>query len=82
MNLMDAKNNVNLKVINITKGQKAQMRLDKLGIVRDVIIKKISQQLFQGPITLIVKNSKVTIGQGLAMAIQVEETLNKEKEED
>jgi len=73
MNLLEAKNNIDLKVIIIRKGRWATMRLANMGIREGVIIKKTAQQFFKGPISVKVGQSELAIGCGMAVAIEVEE---------
>jgi len=102
MNLIEANQNVNLKVVkiedvikvhgelwNFTKGKSHKRKkhnhyrfrrgwnfrkkLQNLGIREGVIIKKLQQQAFKGPIILEIGNTRVAIGCLMAAAIKVEE---------
>ena len=102
MNLIEANQNVDLKVVKIDdaiqahnelwnfaikrprkrkrhnhhmfrRGWNFRKKLENLGIREGVIIKKLQQQAFKGPIIIEIGNTRVAIGCLMATAIKVEE---------
>ena len=104
MNLIEARKNIDLKVIKIWGGWRAhrdlkhsgfgrhgrahinqkhkgiggtwriQKKLENLGVREGVVIKKVSQQAFRGPIIVEIGSMRIAIGFNMARAITVEET--------
>ncbi len=73
MNLIQAKSNVDLIIKSISRGRRGRERLMNMGIREGVIIRKLSQQPFRGPIILKIGNSTVAVGWRMAEFILVEE---------
>jgi len=46
--------------------------MSSLGLRTNAVIKKISSQLFHGPVTIQVGNSQIALGHGMARRIMVE----------
>ena len=59
------------EVIEIQGGYGLQGRLETLGIMIGVRVKKISSQLLRGPVVIQVGNTQVAIGYGMARKIIV-----------
>lgn len=60
------------KIVDLQGGIGFRRRVENLGIREGMKIKKISSQLFRGPVTIQVGNTKVAIGYGMAKKIIVE----------
>lgn len=103
MNLIEAKQNIDLKVVKIEwgwsahenlrhsgfggrwraqrdirhkgfgRGWRLQKKLENLGIREGVVIRKVSQQAFRGPVIVEIGNTRIAIGCFMAAAIKVEE---------
>lgn len=72
-----------ISIIELKKGERAIIvshhggrvfgnRMSSLGLRPHAVIKKISSQLFRGPVTVQIGNSQVAIGHGMARRIFVE----------
>jgi ferrous iron transport protein A len=61
------------KIINIHGGHGLIRKLWIMGIRENQIIRIISKQPFQGPVTIEVSGCQMTLGQGMAQKIMVEE---------
>ncbi|MDP8314804.1 MAG: FeoA family protein [Candidatus Celaenobacter antarcticus] len=72
-----------IPLIELKKGEKAIIvshyggrvfsnRMSSLGLRTNAVIKKISSQLFHGPVTIQVGNSQIALGHGMARRIMVE----------
>lgn len=59
-------------ITNIQGGLSMRSRLEAMGIVEGVELKKISAQFRRGPIVVEVKKTKVGIGFGMAQKILIE----------
>jgi len=59
-------------IISHKGGRGFENRMSSLGLRPDAVIKKISSQLFRGPVTVQIGNSQVAIGHGMANRILVE----------
>lgn len=57
----------------IGRGWRLQKKLENLGIREGVVIRKVSQQAFRGPVIIEIGNTRVAIGCFMAAAIKVEE---------
>ena len=100
MNLIESKQNIDLKVVKIEwgwsvhenlrhsgfggrrrahrdkgigRGWRLQKKLENLGIREGVVIQKVSQQAFRGPVIIEIGNTRIAIGCFMAAAIKVEE---------
>lgn len=102
MNLIEANQNINLRVVKIEnvinthrelwnfatekprkrkkhnhyrfrRGWNFRKKLENLGIREGVIIKKLQQHAFKGPIIIEIGNTSIAIGRLMAAAIKVEE---------
>lgn len=62
------------EVIEIQGGYGLTSRMESLGIIPGVKIKKVSSQLMQGPVTIQVGRTNVAIGFNAAKKIIVKET--------
>lgn len=71
--LDEVKEGRNVRVVDILGGFKLKRRLESIGIIPDVIIKKVSNQFMKGPVVLAVGKTKIAIGYGMAKKIIVEE---------
>ena len=60
-------------IITINAGMGATRRLTSLGLTPGTKITKLSSAPFQGPIQLLVRNTRLVIGRGLASKIMVTE---------
>jgi len=60
------------KVVRIEGGFGLQNKLRVMGIREGQVIRIISKQFFQGPITVVVNGCQVTLGRGMAQRIIVE----------
>ena len=69
LTLNDLELNDEATVLQIQAGFRATQRLSGMGITPGVIIKKISQAPFHGPIQILVRGSRLALGQGLAHKI-------------
>jgi len=76
-----------ISIIDLKKGERAvivshhggrlfERRMSSLGLRSHAVIKKISSQLFHGPVTIQVGNSQVALGHGMARRIYVERINN------
>ncbi|MHA1110306.1 MAG: FeoA family protein [Promethearchaeota archaeon] len=63
-------------IVNIFAGRRAAQRLTSLGLTPGTRITKMSSAPFQGPVQLLVRNTRLVIGWGLATKIIVSEILN------
>ena len=72
-----------IPLIELKKGERAVIvshhggrvfgnRMNSLGLRPNAVIKKISSQLFRGPVTIQIGNSQVALGHGMARRILVE----------
>lgn len=69
--LIECQNGEEVTVLRVNAGLMAKKRLADLGIVPGVKIIKKQSALFRGPVEIIVRGSKLVIGQGLASKILV-----------
>lgn len=70
--LTDVNTDSFVQVVCIQSGRNAKMRLSHLGIVPGVLIKKIQNAPFRGPVAIEIENKgRLIIGYGLAQKIQV-----------
>ena len=60
------------KVVEVEGGHSIEHKLESLGIRPGIMITKISSHFWRGPITILVGQSKVAIGHGVAEKIYVE----------
>lgn len=59
-------------VYNFNGGENFRKKLDSLGIRKDKRIKKVSDMVLKGPITIQIENSsRIAIGRGMAEKIMV-----------
>jgi Fe2+ transport system protein FeoA len=59
-------------VFNFKGGEKFRKKLDSLGIRKNKRIKKVSDMVLRGPITIQIENSsRIAIGRGMAEKIMV-----------
>lgn len=71
--LISVKEGKDVKIIEIKGGQGLKRRLESIGIMPNVIIRKVSNQIMKGPIVVRINNTQVAIGYGMAKKIIVEE---------
>ena len=71
--LLDLSTNKKAKITSISGGHGFQRKLQVLGIREGQEIKVVSKQPFRGPLTIKVCGSQMTLGQGMARKILVEE---------
>lgn len=57
----------------VGRGWRLQKKLENLGIREGVVIRKVSQQAFRGPVIIEIGNTRIAIGCFMAAAIKVEE---------
>jgi len=72
LHLNELKPETEATVLSIEGGHAAGRRLESLGIRPGVRIKKISKHFWQGPVTVLVKKTKIAIGHGMAEKVIVE----------
>ena len=60
------------KVIEIVGGRGIHQKLDALGIRIGVKVKKVSSLMLRGPVVIMVGNTQIAIGRGMAQRIIVE----------
>jgi len=70
--LSDCDIGTELKVLEVKAGSVAKMRLANLGIVPGVNITKKRSAPFRGPVEILIKNTSLVVGRGLANKIFVE----------
>jgi Fe2+ transport system protein FeoA len=70
--LIDMKEGEKGTIISICGGQMATKRLMDLGLVPETRIKILKKALFEGPVEIEFRGSKLVIGRGLAAKILVE----------
>ncbi len=71
--LTEVKEGEEVKVVEILGGLGFKRRLESMGIVPNVIIKKVSNQVMKGPVVININKTQVAIGYGMAKKIIVEE---------
>jgi len=59
-------------IVSHKGGRGFENRMSSLGLRPNAVIKKISSQLFHGPVTIQVGNSQIALGHGMARRIMVE----------
>ena len=60
------------RIIEISGGQQMMNRLEVMGIKEGAKVRKVSGQLFNGPVTVLINNTHTAIGFGMARKIIVE----------
>ncbi len=78
--LINVEEGKDVKVVEIQGGHGLKKRLESIGIIPDVIIRKISNQVMKGPVVIKVGTTQVAIGYGMARKIIVEEIESKDEE--
>jgi Fe2+ transport system protein A len=63
-------------IVSHKGGRGFENRMSSLGLRPNAVIKKISSQLFRGPVTIQIGNSQVAIGYGMANRILVARIIN------
>lgn len=69
--LTECTKNTNVKVVSVDAGERVKHRLANLGIIPGSKISKTRSAIFNGPIEVNVKGSKIVLGRGLAAKIVV-----------
>ena len=70
--LSDCEFKTEVKVLEVMAGSMAKMRLAELGIVPGVKIIKKRSAPFRGPVEILIKNTSLVLGRGLANKIIVD----------
>ncbi len=70
--LTELKNNAEGKISSIEGGIGVQNKLEGLGIRPGVKVRKLSSQLFRGPVIILINGRQVALGNGLAKKINIE----------
>jgi len=73
ISLLQLPTNKKARITSIIGGHGFQRKLQVLGIRKGQEIKIVSKQPFRGPLTIKVCGSQMTLGQGMARKILVEE---------
>jgi ferrous iron transport protein A len=73
INLTTLAKNHSAFIVNINAGMGATRRLTSLGLTPGTKITKLSSAPFQGPVQLLVRDTRLVIGWGLATKIIVTE---------
>jgi len=60
------------KVVGLDGGHGMMRNLESMGIKIGSMIKKISQQLMNGPVVILYGNTQVAMGRGIAGSLMVE----------
>ncbi len=60
------------KIMNISKGSKAERRMFEMGIMPGVEIELLSSYPFRGPLVFNVGEMQIALGRGMAEAVEVE----------
>ncbi|MBI9043209.1 MAG: ferrous iron transport protein A [Anaerolineaceae bacterium] len=68
--------NENMLIINIRGGNRSRKRLADLGLYQGISIQVLNSQM-QGPLIVLVKNSRLVLGRGMAQKIMVEPAIDK-----
>ncbi len=76
ISIIDLKKNERAVIVSHHGGKVFERRMSSLGLRPHAVIKKISSQLFHGPVTIQVGNSQVALGHGMARRIYVERISN------
>ncbi len=74
--LIELKKGESAVIVSHHGGRLFERRMSSLGLRPHAVIKKISSQLFHGPVTIQVGNSQVALGHGMARRIFVERISN------
>jgi DtxR family Mn-dependent transcriptional regulator len=69
--LTECTKNTDVKVVSVDAGKRAKHRLANLGIIPGSKISKTRSAVFNGPIEINVRGSKIVLGRGLAAKIVV-----------
>ncbi len=72
MTLIELKKGETGKVIEIMGGHHLHNKLDAMGIRKGVLVKKVSDIRLSGPVIVMIGNTSVAIGRGMARKIIVE----------
>ncbi|HEX38200.1 MAG TPA: ferrous iron transport protein A [Candidatus Cloacimonetes bacterium] len=72
ISIIDLKKGEQAVIVSHHGGRVFERRMSSLGLRPNAVIKKISSQLFRGPVTVQVGNSQVALGHGMARRIYVE----------
>jgi ferrous iron transport protein A len=70
--LTELKNNAEGVISSIDGGTGVKDKLEGLGIRKGIKIRKLSSQLFRGPVIIMINGRQVALGNGLARKIMVE----------
>ncbi len=70
--LTEIKNNTEGIISSIDGGRGVQNKLESLGIRPGIKVKKLSSQLFRGPVIIVINGRQVALGYGLASKILIE----------
>lgn len=77
MTILDMKPGQTGQIIGINKGSQGARRLFEIGLVPGANVTLLSRHPFSGPVVLLINNSKVALGRGIANAVEVKQTGNK-----
>ncbi len=69
--LTECSKNNDVKVVSVNAGKSAKHRLANLGLIPGSEISKTRSAIFNGPIEVNVKGSKIVLGRGLAAKVIV-----------
>lgn len=69
--LTECSKDTDVKVVSVNAGKMAKQRLANLGLIPGSKISKTRSAVFNGPIEVNVKGSKIVLGRGLASKIVV-----------
>lgn len=69
--LTECSRNMDVEIVSVNAGRMAKQRLANLGIVPGSKISKTRSAIFNGPIEVSVKGSKIVLGRGLAAKVIV-----------
>ncbi len=72
MTLIELKKGETGKVIEIAGGSNLHNKLDTMGIRKGVLVKKVNDIRLSGPVIIMIGNTNVAIGRGMARKIIVE----------
>lgn len=71
MTLLDMKPGQTGQIISINKGSQGARRLFEMGLVPGAKVTLLSRHPFSGPLVLLIGNSKVALGRGIADAVEI-----------
>ena len=72
LSLLELSKGGSAKIVEIGGGGLVQQKLENLGFHRGTVVKKVRGMFIHGPLIIMVGQSEVAIGRGLAKKVMVE----------